>query len=194
MLAKRCEYKHEAAFLSFLPLLISDPDIERKSRRNALTSGVAASFPFASFELSDQKGIFLGLNLYNRSPVFIDLYDDYKYTNGNFAAFGNSGAGKSTLLQSIGKRLREQQRKVIYIVPEKGHEYRPCARRWAASLSSWGRPPQIVSADGHSPSESLSLRGSEWAVPSAGSPCWRRKSPGSPYGILSRSAICRRRT
>lgn len=47
------------------------------------------------------------------------------YTNGNFAAFGNSGAGKSTLLQSIGKRLREQQRKVIYIVPEKGHEYRP---------------------------------------------------------------------
>ena len=125
MLAKRCEYKHEAAFLSFLPLLISDPDIERKSHRNALTSGVAASFPFASFELSDQKGIFLGLNLYNRSPVFIDLYDDYKYTNGNFAAFGNSGAGKSTLLQSIGKRLREQQRKVIYIVPEKGHEYRP---------------------------------------------------------------------
>ena len=125
MLAKRCEYKHEAAFLSFLPLLLSDPDIERKSRRNALTSGVAASFPFASFELSDQKGIFLGLNLYNRSPVFIDLYDDYKYTNGNFAAFGNSGAGKSTLLQSIGKRLREQQRKVIYIVPEKGHEYRP---------------------------------------------------------------------
>ncbi|MFQ7748653.1 MAG: hypothetical protein ACLRJV_15945 [Eubacteriales bacterium] len=43
MLAKRCEYKHEAAFLSFLPLLISDPDIERAA--NALTSGVAASFP-----------------------------------------------------------------------------------------------------------------------------------------------------
>lgn len=125
MLAKRCEYKHEQAFLSFLPLLISDPDIERKSRRNALTSGVAASFPFASFELSDQKGIFLGLNLYNRSPVFLDFYDDYKYTNGNFAGFGNTGAGKSVLLQCIGKRVREQQRRVIYIVPEKGHEYIP---------------------------------------------------------------------
>lgn len=125
MLAKRCEYKHEQAFLSFLPLLISDPDIERKSRRNALTSGVAASFPFASFELSDQEGIFLGLNLYNRSPVFLDFYDDYKYTNGNFAGFGNTGAGKSVLLQCIGKRVREQQRRVIYIVPEKGHEYIP---------------------------------------------------------------------
>lgn len=125
MLAKRCEYKHEQAFLSFLPLLISDPDIERKSRRNALTFGVAAAFPFASYELSDQKGIFLGLNLYNHSPVFIDMFDDYKYTNGNFAGFGNSGVGKSTLFQCIGKRLREQQRRVVYIVPEKGHEYRP---------------------------------------------------------------------
>ncbi|MCM1233116.1 MAG: hypothetical protein NC489_23595 [Ruminococcus flavefaciens] len=125
MLAKRCEFKHEQAFLSFLPLLISDPDIERKSRRNALTQGVAGAFPFASYELSDARGIFLGLNLYNRSPVFMDFYDDYKYTNGNFAAFGSSGAGKSTLLQCIGKRLREQGRKIIYIVPEKGHEYRP---------------------------------------------------------------------
>ena len=125
MLAKRCEFKHEQAFLSFLPLLISDPDLERKSRRNALTQGVAGAFPFASYELSDAGGIFLGLNLYNRSPVFMDLFDDYKYTNGNFAAFGSSGAGKSTMLQCIAKRLREQGRKIICIVPEKGHEYRP---------------------------------------------------------------------
>ena len=106
-------------------LTVSDPDIERKSRRNALTQGVAGAFPFASYELSDAGGIFLGLNLYNRSPVFMDFFDDYKYTNGNFAAFGSSGAGKSTILQCIAKRLREQGRKIICIVPEKGHEYRP---------------------------------------------------------------------
>ena len=111
-----------------------------------MTSGVAASFPFASFELSDQKGIFLGLNLYNRSPVFIDLYDDYKYTNGNFAAFGNSGSGQVHPASEHRQAASEQQRKVIYIVPEKAMSTVPCARRWAASLSSWGRPPQIVSA------------------------------------------------
>ncbi len=61
-----------------LPLLVLDPYVERKSRRNALTSGVAAAFPFASYELSDRNGIFLGLDLYNRSPVFLDPYDDYK--------------------------------------------------------------------------------------------------------------------
>ena len=63
MIARRCDYKQEQAFLSALPLNALDADVERKSRRNALTSGVAAAFPFASYELSDRNGIFLGLNI-----------------------------------------------------------------------------------------------------------------------------------
>ncbi|MEG2679941.1 MAG: hypothetical protein RR949_08350, partial [Oscillospiraceae bacterium] len=63
MIARRCDYKQEQGFLSALPLLALDADVERKSRRNALTSGVAAAFPFASYELSDKQGIFLGLNM-----------------------------------------------------------------------------------------------------------------------------------
>ncbi len=125
MIARRCDYKNEQAFLSALPLLSLDPDVERKSRRNALTSGVAAAFPFASYELSDRNGIFLGLNLYNRSPVFLDPYDDYKYTNGNCWIGGSSGAGKTFTLQCLGGRLRQQGRRVIFIVPKKGHEFRP---------------------------------------------------------------------
>jgi len=125
MIARRCDYKNEQAFLSALPLLALDPDVERKSRRNALTSGVAAAFPFASYELSDRNGIFLGLNLYNRSPVFLDPYDDYKYTNGNCWIGGSSGAGKTFTLQCLGGRLRQQGKRVIFIVPKKGHEFRP---------------------------------------------------------------------
>ena len=125
MIARRCDYKNEQAFLSALPLLSLDADVERKSRRNALTSGVAAAFPFASYELSDRNGIFLGLNLYNRSPVFLDPYDDYKYTNGNCWIGGSSGAGKTFTLQCLGGRLRQQGRRVIFIVPKKGHEFRP---------------------------------------------------------------------
>lgn len=125
MIARRCDYKNEQAFLSTLPLLSLDADVERKSRRNALTSGVAAAFPFASYELSDRNGIFLGLNLYNRSPVFLDPYDDYKYTNGNCWIGGSSGAGKTFTLQCLGGRLRQQGRRVIFIVPKKGHEFRP---------------------------------------------------------------------
>jgi len=125
MIARRCDYKNEQGFLSMLPLLSLDPDIERKSRRNALTSGVAAAFPFASYELSDKGGVFLGLNMYNRSPVFLDFYDDYKYTNGNTWVGGSSGAGKTFTLQTVGGRLRQQGKQVIYIVPKKGHEFRP---------------------------------------------------------------------
>lgn len=125
MIARRCDYKNEQAFLSALPTLQTDPDIERKARRNALTSGVAAAFPFASYELSDRNGVFLGLNMYNRSPVFLDIYDDYKYTNGNVWIGGSTGAGKTVTLQCLGARLREQGKQVIFIVPKKGHEFRP---------------------------------------------------------------------
>lgn len=125
MIARRCDYKNEQAFLSALPLLNLDADLERKARRNALTSSIAAAFPFASYELSDRNGIFLGLNLYNRSPVFLDFYDDYKYTNGNCWIGGSSGAGKTFTLQCLGGRLRQQGKRVIFIVPKKGHEFRP---------------------------------------------------------------------
>ena len=124
-IARRCDYANEQGFLSTLPLVTLDADIERKSRRNALTTGVAAAFPFVSYEHSDRNGIFLGLNLYNKSPVFLDPYDDYKYTNGNWWIGGNSGAGKSVTLQCLAGRLREQGKRVVCVIPKKGHEFRP---------------------------------------------------------------------
>ena len=125
MIARRCDYANEQGFLSTLPLVTLDADIERKSRRNALTTGVAAAFPFVSYKHSDRNGIFLGLNLYNKSPVFLDPYDDYKYTNGNWWIGGNSGAGKSVTLQCLAGRLREQGKRVVCVIPKKGHEFRP---------------------------------------------------------------------
>lgn len=125
MIARRCDYANEQGFLSTLPLVTLDADIERKSRRNALTTGVAAAFPFVSYEHSDRNGIFLGLNLYNKSPVFLDPYDDYKYTNGNWWIGGNSGAGKSVTLQCLAGRLREQGKRVVCVIPKKGNEFRP---------------------------------------------------------------------
>lgn len=125
MIARRCDYANEQGFLSALPLVTLDADIERKSRRNALTTGVAAAFPFVSYEHSDRNGIFLGLNLYNKSPVFLDPYDDYKYTNGNWWIGGNSGTGKSVTLQCLAGRLREQGKRVVCVIPKKGHEFRP---------------------------------------------------------------------
>ena len=63
--------------------------------------------------------------MYNRSPVFLDFYDDYKYTNGNCWIGGSSGAGKTFTLNCLGGRLRQQGKRVIFIIPKKGHEFRP---------------------------------------------------------------------
>ena len=125
MVAKRCDYRHEQGFLSSLPLLALDPDIERKSRRNALTTGVAAAFPFSSFEICDQSGIMLGINLHNRSVCMLDIFDSSKYSNTGMILMGMSGAGKTFLLQLIASRLRQQGVQIFIVAPLKGHEFRP---------------------------------------------------------------------
>ena len=63
--------------------------------------------------------------MYNRSPAFLDPYNDYKYTNGSIWIGGSSGAGKTFTLCCLGGRLRQQGKRVIYIAPKKGHEFRP---------------------------------------------------------------------
>jgi len=125
LVCRRCDYKQEQAFLASLPLLALDPDIERKSRRNALTSGVAAAFPFSSFEICDQSGIMLGINLHNRSVCMLDIFDATKYANANMSLLGMSGAGKTFLLQLIAMRLRQQGVQVMILAPLKGFEFRP---------------------------------------------------------------------
>lgn len=123
MVVKRADYKHEQCFLSSLPILSLDPDIERKARRNILTDSLAASFPFSSFEVYDEGGIFLGLNKYNRSVAILDIFDSDKYANANGSIYGTTGAGKTFLLQNMALRFRMQGTQVFIIAPVKGHEY-----------------------------------------------------------------------
>ena len=123
MVCKRADYKHEQCFLSSLPVLSVDSDIERKARRNVLTDSLAASFPFSSFEIYDEGGIFLGLNKYNRSVAILDIFDSDKYANANGCIYGTTGAGKTFLLQTMALRFRMQGTQVFIIAPVKGHEY-----------------------------------------------------------------------
>ncbi|MDD6735134.1 MAG: PrgI family protein, partial [Clostridiales bacterium] len=120
---KRADYKHEQCFLSMLPTLSLDADIERKSRRNVLTDALAAAFPFSSFEIYDQDGIFLGLNKYNSSVAVLDIFDSDKYSNANGCILGMSGAGKTFLMQLMALRLRLQGTQVFILAPIKGHEF-----------------------------------------------------------------------
>lgn len=124
MAARRAVYQQEQCWRSMLPLGSLNADIQRKARRNVLTTGAAAAFPLTSYELCDDDGVLLGTNLYNNSMAVLDLYDTSKYSNGNICILGMSGAGKTFTLLLFALRLRMTGIKVIVITPEKGHEYR----------------------------------------------------------------------
>ena len=194
MIARRCDYANEQGFLSTLPLVALDADIERKSRRNALTTGVAAAFPFVSYEHSDRNGIFLGLNLYNKSPVFLDPYDDYKYTNGNWWIGGNSGAGKSVRFNVWPDACVSKASVWCASFPRKATSSAPTVSSWAAYICACPLPR------GTAPTSWLSAARHWTPMPEYKSwrrgttPCWRTRSPGSSSGTPCKRRISRRKT
>ncbi len=95
MQTRRAYFRQEQCFLSCTPIMTNSEDIKQVSRRNILTSGLLATYPFISSSIFDKNGIFIGTNMSNNSPVFIDKYDREKYKNSNMCIFGTSGAGKS---------------------------------------------------------------------------------------------------
>ncbi len=94
MQTRRANFREEELYLSTLPFMDNRKEIKNIARRNILTSGLLATYPFISSSLFDEDGIFIGTNIYNNSLVFIDRYKN-KYKNANICIFGTSGAGKS---------------------------------------------------------------------------------------------------
>ena len=105
--SKRAYFRQEQNFLATLPLLENHEDIKVVAKRNVLTNGLVATYPFISSSIFDDEGIFIGTNYYNNSLIFIDRYNTEKYKNANMCIFGTSGAGKSffTKLMIVRSRL-----------------------------------------------------------------------------------------
>ena len=95
MQTRRANFREEELFLSCLPIMENNNSIKDSAKRNVLTSGLLATYPFISSTIFDEDGIFIGTNIYNNSLVFIDRYNNAKYKNANICIFGTSGAGKS---------------------------------------------------------------------------------------------------
>lgn len=118
-----CLIREEEAFLSSLPLLGLDKKLYQKSKRNILTSGVAACYPFTAYEMSDKDGIMMGVNKANNSLVIVDIFNSTLYKNANIAILGTSGAGKTFSMQLMALRMRRKNIQVFIIAPDKGHEF-----------------------------------------------------------------------
>lgn len=92
---RRAYFRQEQGFLANLPLMINPKEVKEVTKRNVLTNGIISTYPFISSSICDEKGIFVGTNLYNNSLIFINKYNAEKYKNANMCIFGTSGAGKS---------------------------------------------------------------------------------------------------
>lgn len=125
---KTCSFLQEQAFRMSLPIVQPEKKIYQKSKRNALTTGVASGYPFTSFEISDDNGILLGVNKHNNSLVIVDIFNSRKYKNANMAILGTSGAGKTFTVQLMALRMRRKNIQVFILAPLKGHEFYRAAR------------------------------------------------------------------
>lgn len=116
---RRANFRQEEAFISCLPLMENEEMVKQVSKRNVLTSGLLATYPFISSTIFDENGIFIGTNIYNNSLVFIDRYNTSKYKNANMCIFGTSGAGKSFYTKLLILRYKLLGIKQYIIDPER---------------------------------------------------------------------------
>lgn len=129
MAVSDCRFQQEAALCSVMPFLQMEPSLEKKSKRNVLTSGAASTYMFTSFEMSDDTGVLLGVNRHNNSLCIVDLFNAKKNKNANLNLLGTSGAGKTFTMQLLALRMRMRGIQCFILAPIKGHEFRRACKR-----------------------------------------------------------------
>ncbi len=122
MQSKRAYFRQEQALKATLPIMNNSIDLKEVSKRNVLTSGLMATYPFISSAIFDEAGVFIGTNIYNNSLVFIDRYDTQKYKNANICIFGTSGAGKSFYTKLLILRYRLLGIEQYIVDPEREYD------------------------------------------------------------------------
>ena len=133
---KRANFRQDDLFLSCLPVMQNGEKIKNAAKRNILTSGLLATYPFISSNIFDEKGIFIGKNIYNNSLIFIDRYNTEKYKNANMCIFGTSGAGKSFYTKLLILRYKLMGIKQYIIDPDR--EYNNLCKELKGTLIKIG--------------------------------------------------------
>ncbi len=123
-------FGHKRAFKNFLPFN------QDHVKENRILQSTAASYlmPFVSKQLNDHNGIFMGVNAYNNSLVFIDPFTS---RNNNINIFGVSGSGKSVTAKTLMNRLYMRGVQIIVIDPE--GEYIDLARSLGGEVIQFSR-------------------------------------------------------
>jgi len=122
VLEQRLIYAKPTVFREFEGMESSLPlGIDRLLLTTPLNSGPASTlFPFSSLDLSDNKGIFYGINIHNNSLI---IFDRFLLSNANMVVFAQTGAGKSYAIKLEILRSLLLGTNILILDPENEYEY-----------------------------------------------------------------------
>lgn len=115
ILTKQAFLRAEQGFVATGPFARDEVNVYR----NISTKGLSTTFPFSSNSLSQDDGIFYGINTHNNSLI---IFDRFRTENANMCVFAKSGWGKSFAVKLEILRALMTGTDVIVLDPE--NEYR----------------------------------------------------------------------
>lgn len=122
ILEQQLIYAKPAIFREFEGMESSLPlGMDRLILTTPLNSQPASTlFPFSSLDLSENQGIFYGVNLHNNSLI---IFDRFTLPNANMVVFAQTGAGKSYAIKLEILRSLLMGTNILIIDPENEYEY-----------------------------------------------------------------------
>ncbi len=128
-------YGQKQAFKNFMPFG------EDHVNENKLLVSTAVSFlmPFVAKQLYDPHGIYLGVNVFHNSQVYINPFqvNAKDINNSNINIFGQSGMGKSVTAKLLATRMYMRGTQIIIIDPER--EYSELAEALGGEVIKFSR-------------------------------------------------------
>lgn len=115
ILTKQTFLRAEQWFISTGPFARDEVNVFR----NISTKGLSTTFPFSSNSLSQDDGIFYGINTHNKSLI---IFDRFRSENANMCVFAKSGWGKSFAIKL--EILRSLMMGIDVIVLDPENEYK----------------------------------------------------------------------
>jgi conjugal transfer ATP-binding protein TraC len=115
ILTKQTFLRAEQGFIATGPFARDEVNVFR----NISTKGLSTTFPFSSNSLSQDDGIFYGINTHNKSLI---IFDRFHSENANMCVFAKSGWGKSFAIKL--EILRSLMMGIDVIVLDPENEYK----------------------------------------------------------------------
>ncbi len=114
-----------AYFRSVMPFNYIDSELFRHTKRNMTESSLTSLYCFTAYEKFDPLGCVMGTIVKNNTMFSINNFDTKVYPNPHIFIAGTTGSGKTYTEEMLTSRLRMLGVRILFILPLKGHEYRP---------------------------------------------------------------------